>query len=205
MSDSLDTRTPENLDEAGKLFEEHRPRLGRMIAVRIDSRLRGRVEPEDLMQEVFVEATERLEYFLDKRPMPFFLWLRFLAGQKLDQAHRFHLGTQKRDAGKEIRMQVGGCPEASSIVLADAIAASRQLTPSRETSRKEQQERLVQVLDSLQPHDREVLLMRHFEELTNAETAEILGLSAPGASLRYVRATARLKEALASWDPPSML
>ena len=174
-----------------------------MIALRIDPRLRGRVDPEDVMQEVFVEATERLDYYREHRPMSFFVWLRFLAGQKLDQAHRFHLGTQKRDAGKEVRLQAGGGPEASSVVLASAIVASRQLTPSRIMSREEQQQHLIGVLDSLQPNDREILLMRHFEQLTNSEAAEILGLSAPGASLRYVRATARLKEALADWEPPS--
>jgi RNA polymerase sigma-70 factor, ECF subfamily len=129
--------------------------------------------------------------------MPFFLWLRFLAGQRLVDEHRKHLGAAGRDAGREISLYRGALPETSSAALA-AHLLGRLSTPSQAAMRAERKIRLQEALDSLDPVDREVLALRHFEELSNTEAAAVLGLDKSAASKRYARALIRLKEILAS-------
>ena len=129
--------------------------------------------------------------------MPFFLWLRFLAGQRLVDENRKHLGAAARDAGREISLYHGALPETSSAALA-AHLLGRLTVPSQAAIRAERKIRLQEALNSLDPIDREVLALRHFEELSNTEAAAVLGLDKSAASKRYARALIRLKEILAS-------
>ena len=176
--------------------EAHRERLRRMIDTRLDPRLRNRLDASDVVQETLVEAVARLpEYRQQSERMPLFAWLRFLAAQKLVQLRRRHLGAGIRDAGREVPLD-GDAEGEDSVVLAEAIAASGLQSPSRVASRAELVETLTRVLGELDPRDRDVLLMRHFEQLPNVEIAEILGLSEPAASLRYMKAAQRLVQVL---------
>lgn len=181
------------LDE---LFAKHRERLLRMVQLRLDRRLRGRVDASDVIQETHVEALRRLEgYLRDPDRMPFFLWLRFLAGEKVIQTHRRQLGVQGRDAGREVRPFGGPLPEATSASLAFQLLGALT-APSQAAVRAEQQQQVREALELMGPLDREVLALRHFEQLSNAETALELGLQESAASKRYVRALTRMREVL---------
>ena len=181
----------------GELLGRHRERLRRMVALRLDWRLRGRVDPSDVLQEACLDAARRLPEYRKNPTMPFFLWLRFLAGQRLVDEHRKHLGAAARDAGREISLHHGALPETSSAALA-AHLLGRLTTPSQAAIRAERKIRLQQALNSMEPIDREVLALRHFEELSNGEAAAVLGLDKSAASKRYARALIRLKDILAS-------
>ena len=179
----------------GELIGQHRNRLKLMVQLRMDRRLRGRVDASDVLQEAMVEAIERMPDYLKDRPMPFFLWLRFITEQKLHWMHRRHLGTKARDAGREVSLDRPSLPAVSSEILA-AQLVGRHSTPSQTVMRVELQSRLQAALDAMNPIDREILALRHFEQLTNAETAQLLGLSEATASKRYGRALLRLKDVL---------
>jgi len=179
----------------GSLLGEYRPRLRRMVQARLDPRLRGRLDASDVLQEAFVEVTERLDDYRASPKLPFFLWVRFLTGQKLLELHRRHLGAAKRDVRREAPGEAP-FPEASSISLV-GLLRSQGTSPSSAAMRAETAEHLRRALDRMNRVDREVLVLRHFEQLTNDETALVVGLSKSGASLRYLRAAKRLKEALA--------
>ena len=179
----------------GALLEECRPRLRRMVALRLDPRLAGRIDPSDVIQETYLEASARLPEYLLKPAMPFFLWLRFLAGQKLVTLHRHHLGRGMRDAGREVALYRGRLPEESSAALA-AQLLGRESRPSEAAIRAELKVRLQEALNTLEPLDREILALRHFEQLSLAEAAEVLGLTESGACRRHMRALKRLKEIL---------
>jgi RNA polymerase sigma-70 factor (ECF subfamily) len=130
-----------------------------------------------------------------KPELPFFLWLRWLTGQKLIYLHRHHLGTKMRDAGQEVSLYRGALPQASSESLAVQLLG-KLTSPSRAAIRAETQIRIQEAINSMDPMDREVLALRHFEMLSNEETAKVLGISNKAASNRYVRALERLKEIL---------
>jgi RNA polymerase sigma-70 factor (ECF subfamily) len=180
-----------------KLLGRHRDRLRRMVALRLDRRLQGRVDPSDIIQEACVDAARRLPEFHQNPTIPFFLWLRLLTGQRLVDEHRKHLGAAARDAGREISLYRGALPETSSAALA-AHLLGRASTPSQAAIRAEQKIRLQEALNILEPIDREVLLLRHFEELSNGEAAAVLGLDKSAASKRYARALIRIKDVLSS-------
>jgi RNA polymerase sigma-70 factor (ECF subfamily) len=179
----------------GQLLETHRQRLRRMVRLRLDPRLQGRIDPSDVIQETYLEAAERLAEYLRDPKMPFFLWLRFLTGQKLLVLRRHHLGTQARDAARELSIYQGAMPEASSACLAAQLLGKRT-APLEAAIRAEMKLRLQEALNGMEPMDREVLALRHFEQFNNAETAQLLGISESGASSRYLRALKRLKEIL---------
>jgi RNA polymerase sigma-70 factor (ECF subfamily) len=163
-----------------------------MVALRLDPRLQGRIDPSDVIQEAFLEASVRLPEYLRQADVPFFLWLRFLTGQKLVTLHRPHLGARMRDAGREVSLYRGRLPETSSAALA-AQLLGHDPRPSEAAVRAERKLRLQAALNSMDPLDREVLALRHFEQLSNAETAQVLGLQESAASKRYVRALKKLK------------
>ena len=183
----------------GELLDQHRDRLLLMVRMRLDQRLQARVDPSDVIQEAFLEAAERFEKYSGDPVMPFFLWLRFITSQKLLVLHRHHLGVQMRDAGRENSLYHGKIPEASSAALA-AQLIGHQTTPSQVAIRAEMQAQLKQALERLDPLDREVISMRHFEQLSNREAAQLLDLSESTASQRYGQALLRLKEILADFQ-----
>jgi RNA polymerase sigma-70 factor (ECF subfamily) len=166
-----------------------------MVALRLDARLHGRIDPSDVIQETYLEASARLAEYLRNPSMPFFLWLRFLAGQKLVTLHRHHLGRQMRAAGREVSLYRGRSPEASSATLA-AELLGHEIRPSEAAIRAELKVRVQEALDGMDPLDREILALRHFEQLTLAETAQVLKITESGACRRHMRALKRLKEIL---------
>jgi RNA polymerase sigma-70 factor (ECF subfamily) len=178
-----------------ELFSRHRDRLVRMVAFRLDDRLRGRVAASDVLQEAYIDALKRLPHYQADPGMPFFLWLRWVTVQRLVEVHRQHLGARVRDAGREVPIDRGAGPAASAARMVELIG---DLTsPSQAAQRAETLDQLQQALDGLDPIDREVLALRHFEELSNRETAAVLGIQPAAASKRYVRALERLRESLA--------
>lgn len=178
----------------GAALDEHRDRLKRMVALRIDDRLNGRVDPSDVIQETLLEATQRRAEF-EADPSPgLFLWLRFLAIQQLQLHHRRHLGVKARDARREVSLQAAA-PEADSRALA-AHLLGHDTRASEALLRAERRLRLADALDRMDPIDREVLALRHFERLSNAECARVLQLGDSAATKRYVRALRRLKDLL---------
>jgi RNA polymerase sigma-70 factor (ECF subfamily) len=179
----------------GELLARHCERLRLMVRLRLDRRLQGRIDPSDVLREAFLEAAERFPEYTRAPAMPFFLWLRFLTAQKLLVLHRRHLGARARDAGREVSLYRGALPEASSAALA-AQLAGRRTTPSQAAMRAEMQLQLQEALNQMEPLDREVLALRHFEQLSNTETARVLGLRESAASMRYARALLRLKDIL---------
>ncbi len=176
----------------GTLLGQHRDRLRRMVALRLDRRLQGRIDPSDVIQEAYLEASVRLAEYLRDPSMPFFLWLRFLTGQKLLTLHRHHLGVQMRGAGQEVAFCRGPLPEASSAALV-AQLLGHDTRPSEAAVRAELKIRLQEAINSMDPLDREVLALRHFEQLSRAEIAQVLGVSEGAAGKRYIRALERLK------------
>ena len=179
------------------LLDGYRSRLRRMIKLRLDRRLQGRVDPSDVIQEAYLEVSRQLAEYLRDPSMPFFLWLRLVTGQKLALAHRQHLGVQARDAGREVSLYRGALPEATSAALAAQLIGKRT-TPSQAAIKAELKIRLQEALNSMEDLDREVLALRHFEQLTNAETARVLGIKESTACNRYIRALERLKKILVS-------
>lgn len=177
------------------LVGRHHDRLRRMVDLRLDPRVRGRVDPSDVLQETYLDAARRLRDYLADPPLPFFLWLRQLAGTWLAKAHRAHLATLGRDVRREVAL---ANPEASSAALADGLLG-RDARPSDVALREELRGQLIAAIDRLDPLDREVLALRHFEQLTNAESARVLNLSVGAASKRYVRALERLRSEVGDW------
>lgn len=182
-------------DALAELFVRYRHRLSRMVQMRMDRRLQGRVDPSDVLQDAYIEVARRLPDYVQKPNLSFFLWLRMLTGQRLLQIHRRHLGTAMRDAGRDWTLYSGALPQATSMSLA-AQLLGQLTTASQAVVRAELQLQLQEVLNGMEPIDREVLALRHFEELTNNEVAETLGISKAAASKRYVQALRRLHKVL---------
>jgi RNA polymerase sigma-70 factor, ECF subfamily len=181
----------------GALLNRHEDRLRRMVAFRLDQRLQGRIDASDVIQEAYLEAFQHLPEYLREPAMPFFLWLRGIAGNKLRELHRHHLGTHMRDAGREVSLYRGTLPETTSAALA-AQLLGHLTRPSEAAIRAEVKIRLQEALNSMDALDREVLALRHFEYLTAAEAAQVLGITEKAAGKRYLRALKRLKDMLAS-------
>jgi RNA polymerase sigma-70 factor (ECF subfamily) len=180
------------------LFDGYRERLRRMIRLRLDRRLSGRVDSSDVLQEAHLDVCKRIaEYALDPAAMPFHLWLRLIAGQRLTDVHRHHLGAQMRDAGQEVSLHRGPFPQARSISLA-AQPLGKMTGASQAAIRAEHELIVQEALNGMDAIDREVLALRQVEHLSNDETALVLGLSKSAASNRYIRALRRLKEILSS-------
>jgi RNA polymerase sigma-70 factor, ECF subfamily len=179
----------------GELFDRHRSRLRRMIQIRLARRLKGRIDPSDVLQDTYLELSRSLAEYLRDPHLPFFLWLRFLTGKKIQALHRHHLGTHMRDARREVSLEPGAMPIASSECLA-AQLLGRLTSPSQAAMRAELRRHVQEALDGMSLLDREVLALRHFEQLSNAEIAHVLGITESGASNRFVRALKRLKSIL---------
>jgi RNA polymerase sigma-70 factor (ECF subfamily) len=186
-----------DIDARNALFAQHTERLRRMVRLRLSRRLQGRVDEGDVVQEALLEAARKLNEYLQRPDAPFYLWLRHLTGLKLAELHRHHLGTQMRDADREVSIYRGALPEADSMSLAAHLLGTIT-SPSQVALRAERQIRLQEAVNSLDPIDREILALRHFEQLSNQETAEVLRMSPSGATARHMRALKRLKTILES-------
>ena len=180
------------------LFHRHRKRLRQMVRLRLDRRLQGRVDPSDVLQEAFLDLVEKLpEYARQRSEIPLFLWLRLVTGERLLRVHRQHLGAAMRDAGREVSLHRGALPQASSVSLA-AQLLGRYTSASQAIIRAEVQLQLQQALNGMDPTDREIIALRHFEELSNGEAATVLAISPQAASNRHLRAMTRLQAILKS-------
>lgn len=198
-ADTLDRLRRAAAGERGcleELFARYQPRLERLVRLRLDPRVQGRLDPADVVQDAYVEVVGKLADYLAAPALPFFLWLRLLTGQKLALAHRHHLGVQARDAGREVSLYRQPLPPASSAHLA-AQLIGKLTSPSQAAMKAEMRLRLQEALNRLDAIDREVLVLRHLEQLSNAETALALGLKETAAANRYVRALERLRGVMA--------
>lgn len=180
------------------LLARHRDRLRKMIAYRLDRRLAARVDPSDVVQEVLIEADGKLDRYLRERPLPFYPWLRELAAERLIALHRRHVQAAKRSVRRE-EPGLLALPDDSLAVLAERLATSTT-SPSRHLLRQEMQQRVRLALSRLPERDREVLVLRHLEQLSVAETAEVLGIREGAVKTRHVRALERLQTLLDAND-----
>ncbi len=181
----------------GALLMEHEARLCRMAAFWMDPRLQGRVDAADVIQDAYLEATNNRGEYFRQPSAPLFLWLRGVVKNKLLEVHRHHLGTLMRDAGREVSLNRAPAPDATSAALVAQLTA--HLTrPSVAAGRVEEKRMLHAALSTMDAIDREVLALRHFEQLTSAEAAQVLGIQERAAAKRYLRALKRLKDILAA-------
>jgi RNA polymerase sigma-70 factor (ECF subfamily) len=172
-----------------------------MVRLRLDRRLQGRLGPADVLQEAYLDVARRFPEYRADPALPFFLWLRLLTGQRLVDLHRQHLGAKMRSADLEASLYRGNFPRASSASLAELLMGWLT-TASRAASRAETQLRVQEALNAMDDVDREVLVLRHFEMLSNEETAQVLGLKPSAASNRHMRALKRLKGIMAQASGP---
>jgi RNA polymerase sigma-70 factor, ECF subfamily len=186
-----------DMEALNDLFARHRTRLRRMVDLRLDRRLQARIDASDVIQEAYCDVVTRLNEYLSEPSYPLFLWLRLIVGERLLKLHRHHLGTQMRDAGLEVSIYRGALPAASSAALA-AQLLGKHTSPTQAAVRAERMMRLQDALNALEPIDREILSLRHFEEMIIVETALSLGIEESAAAKRYIRALKRLKATLAS-------
>jgi RNA polymerase sigma-70 factor (ECF subfamily) len=173
-----------------RLLHRHRSYLLRVVELRMDHKLRGRLDPSDVVQEAQLEAACRIQEYLQREPMPFHIWLRKMAYERLLRLRRQHVEADCRSVDNEIPL-----PDGSSAMLARKIL-SREPSPSQQAVEQELARRLRQAMAALTENDREILLLRNFEGLTNSEAAQILDLEPAAASKRYGRALLRLRQLL---------
>jgi RNA polymerase sigma-70 factor (ECF subfamily) len=184
--------------EAGavdRLLARHREAMRRMIDMRLDPAIAQRVDASDIVQDVFLEASRRLADYLRDPDMPFHLWLRHMARDHIIDAHRRHRQAQRRSVDKERPLQAPLADRSSVELIAQLV--DRELTPATAAIRQEMEKRFQEAIALLSDDDREIILMRHFEQLSNQEAATALGLSEAAASMRYLRALRRLRATLA--------
>ncbi len=182
-------------DALAQLFSKNRDRLWRMISFRMDPRLHGRVDTDDVLQEAWLAAVLRIDHFQADATRSIFVWFRMIASQSLIDLHRRHLGTKKRNAALEFSINRGWAADSTSSALSFHLLG-HLTSPSEAVLREELSIQLQDSLTSMNEIDREVLALRHFEQLSNKETAQILGISDQASSDRYMRALARLKNVL---------
>jgi RNA polymerase sigma-70 factor (ECF subfamily) len=183
-------------DAAGRLLERHRESLRRLIMLRLDRRIQQRIDASDVVQEVLLEANRRLSAYLENPAMPFHLWLRQMARDRIIDAHRRHRASHKRSVDREQSIIVAAQADRSTMELAAQIC-DQELTPAAQATMEELYRRFITAIHQLDEPDRDVILMRHFEHQTNQEIAQALQLSEPAASMRYLRAMRRLRAMLA--------
>jgi RNA polymerase sigma-70 factor (ECF subfamily) len=195
----LDQAKAGDAEAVNRLLDRHREPVRRLIDLRLDPAIVQRVDASDVVQEVLLEASKRLQDYLRKPAMPFHLWLRHLAKDHLIDAHRRHHQAQKRGVDRERPIHRPAWADRSSLELAGQLM-DHERTPASEAIQQELQRRLHDALTKLDEDDREVIQMRHFEQLGNQDVAAALGLTEAAASMRYLRAVRRLRDLLA---PPA--
>ncbi len=193
-----------NDDAINRLIERHRGAVLRMVQMRLDQKIRRRVDVSDVVQDVMIDASRRLQDYLANPVMPFHLWLRHIAKDRIIDAHRRHRGSQKRSVDREHGLAVPGADDHSTMDLA-AQLCDGELTPAAAATQRELAKRVEAAITELGEQDGEIIIMRHYEQLSNQEVALALGLSEPAASMRYLRAVRRLREMLTGREGDSEL
>jgi RNA polymerase sigma-70 factor (ECF subfamily) len=179
-----------------QVFTACRDRLRQVITFRLDDRLRNRIDPDDVLQEAFLAASQRLGHYAGSSYTSPFLWLRAILSQTMVELYRRHIGAQKRNPDQEVRIDAAPFPQATSTSLAIQLVGSAT-SPGERVARSDIMGMVERAIESMGPLDQEVLALRHFEELSNREVAEVLGIEQKAASIRYVRAIRRLRDVLA--------
>lgn len=182
-----------------QLLDRHRDALRRMIDMRMDKVIQRRVDASDIVQDVMIEANRRLTDYLANPVMPFHLWLRSMAHDRLIDAHRRHRDAARRSIDREQPLVAAKFLDQSTMDLGVNLA-DKEMTPAAAATWHELQRRFQNAIDTLEDQDREVILMRHFEHLGNSDVAAALGLSEPAAGMRYMRAMRKLREKLQEFD-----
>jgi RNA polymerase sigma-70 factor (ECF subfamily) len=177
-----------------RLLDMHRPFMRRVVEARLDPRLHARIDPSDVVQEAQMEAARRIQDYLERRPMPFHLWLRQTAFENLLRLQRTHRA-DCRTVEKEFPL-----PDRSSVMLARQLLGESRGPPDQ-LIEAELARRVREGLAALSETDREILLMRSFEGLSNQEVAAALGIEPVAASQRFGRAVLRLRKLLTQIDP----
>ena len=186
-------------DAVNALMDRHRVAIRRMVQMRLDNAVARRVDASDVVQDVLFEASRRMDDYISNPLMPFHLWLRQLAKDRIIDMHRRHRGAQRRSVDREQHVASLGNDEKSTADLVSFLKDA-ELTPAAATVRKEMEQRFLLAVNELDEADREMIIMRHFEHLGNSEVAEALGLTAPAAGMRYLRAIRKLRQALGTDD-----
>ena len=189
-------------DAINQLLERHRVSVRRLVEMRLDRRVRQRVDVSDVVQDVMIEANGRLEKYLDDPTLAFHLWLRQIAWDRIIDTYRRHRVSAKRNMDREQPMTAAGNPDQSSVMLA-AQLCDPSLTPAAKATQREIALQVEDAIEQLSDSDREVILMRHYEHLSNQEIAAALGLNDAAASMRYLRAVRRLRELFSDSDDPA--
>jgi RNA polymerase sigma-70 factor, ECF subfamily len=177
-------------DARDALLTRHRERLRQMVSVRMDRRLQARVDPSDVVQDALADACVKLPRYLEDRPLPFYPWLRQIAWERLVKLHRRHLWADRRSVARE-EGQYLPLPDESAVQLAERLAG-HDTTPSGRALREELRARVQAGLARLSASDRELLAMRHLEQLAMAEIAAVLGITEGAVKVRHLRALQRL-------------
>ncbi|MEZ5941826.1 MAG: sigma-70 family RNA polymerase sigma factor [Planctomycetaceae bacterium] len=197
--DLLDSAQQGSDQAVNQLLEHHRDALRKMVGLRLDRQIAQRVDASDVVQDVMLEAAQRLKQYLQDPQIPFHIWLRQIAKDRMIDLHRRH-HAQRRAVDREQPLALTGLPDRSSIDLAGQLADD-QLTPAAASIRNELEQRFLSAIDQLEEQDREVIIMRHVEHLSNSDVAAALNLSTAAAGMRHFRAIQRLRSILA--DPQS--
>jgi RNA polymerase sigma-70 factor (ECF subfamily) len=197
----IDSARAGNEKAVNQLLEHHRQALGQLVRLRLDKQIARRVDASDVVQDVMLEAATRLRDYLQDPRIPFHLWLRQLAQDRMIDLHRRH-HAQRRAVDREQPLALSGLPDQSSIDLA-AQLADAELTPAAATIRKELEQRFLEAINQLEEHDREIVIMRHVEHLPNSEVAQALGLTPAAAGMRHFRALQRLRALLGAENSES--
>ncbi len=182
-------------EAVNRLLELHRASLRRIVQMRLDRAIARRVDASDIVQDVLLEANDRLADYLADPRMPFHLWLRHMAKDRIIEMHRRHRGAQRRSLDREQSLASPQFADRSSLNLAQMLV-DHELTPAAENIRRELEQRFIVAVDQLEDDDRDIILMRHFEQLGNSEAAEALGLSPAAAGMRHLRALRKLRAIL---------
>ncbi len=188
-------------EAVNRLLEKHRAPIRRLVELRLDRKVQQRVDVSDVVQDVMIEASGRLDRYLDDPAMAFHLWLRQIAWDRIIDTYRRHRVSAKRSMDREQPMAVAGGPDRSTMELATQLC-DPQLTPAAAATQREIATKVEAAIERLGEKDREIILMRHYEHLSNLEIAEVLAVNPPAASMRYLRALRKLKE-LFEWEQDS--
>ncbi|NNE00198.1 MAG: sigma-70 family RNA polymerase sigma factor [Pirellulaceae bacterium] len=186
-------------DAVNRLLEKHRAPIRRLVELRLDRKVQRRVDVSDVVQDVLFEASGRLDKYLDDPVMAFHLWLRQIAWDRIIDTYRRHRVSAKRNMDREQAMVAPGGPDQSTMEFAIQLC-DPGITPATAATQRELASKVESAIESLGDQDREIVIMRHYEHLTNQEIADALGLNGPAASMRYLRAVRRLRELLQQSD-----